>query len=86
MMAKELPPLTEFQKEILCVLEKRPERRASIWVIAQIAFADKWKKLASRGALVGNIRKAANKMPDFCFVCPPEGEHGDFVIGLRSSV
>lgn len=77
---KELPPLTDFQKAILWAAERTPNGQASAWHIAQVAFYDTWKKPAARGALIGHIRRAANKMRDMCCVLPPKRQHDDYTI------
>lgn len=45
---------------------------ASTWEIAQIAFPEKWAKRSGRGALIGHIDRAAQKMPDFLIRLAPK--------------
>ena len=81
------PPLTEFQKAIVWALEQSPNGRASRWSIAQIAFGDRWhRKPQGRGALIGNIDRACQRMSDFVIRIPPKDEHADALMCLRPQV
>ena len=67
-----LPELTEFQKSILRAVEKGRNCMANTWEIAQVAFPEKWAKRSGRGALIGHIDRAAQKMPDLLVRLDPK--------------
>ena len=69
-----LPELTEFQKAILWAVERGVNRMASTWQIAQVAFPEKWKKPSGRGALIGHIDRAGQKMPDLLVRLAPKDQ------------
>lgn len=75
--------LTDFQKAILWAVEQGTNQMASTWEIAQVAFPDKWKKRSGRGALIGHIDRAGQKMSDILARLPPRDEHGEAIFCKR---
>lgn len=67
--------LTEFQQAILAAVRRNPNQQASTWEIAQIAFPDRWAKRSGRGALIGHIDRAGQKMSDLLVRLPAKDQY-----------
>ncbi len=75
---------TEWQKRILKFLESAPNCMASTWEIAINVFPETWLRHSSRGALIGHIDRAGQKMG--LVRLPPQGEYGAAILCLTDAM
>ncbi len=72
--------MTEFQKRIVKALAGFPNSQASTWEIATQVFPEKWEHRSGRGALIGHIDRAGQKVG--LIRLPPKDEHGEAILCL----
>ena len=71
---KTMSELTNFQKGVLWAVERGLNQMATTWEIAQVAFPEKWAKKSGRGALIGHIDRAGQKMEDLLVRLDPKDQ------------
>ena len=72
--------VTDFQQRIIQFLKAQPMTMESTWVIAQGAFPEKWAHRSGRGALIGHIDRAGQKVG--LTRLPPKDQYGEAVFAL----